>query len=375
MKAYLLEADSPLVFRSGKPFGAGSRDGARYPWPSALAGALRTTRFRENQDASPQTLLSITVQGPLLVRRQGNNYVPMIPTPADAISLLPEGVEKPKIYRLHPGEWPEGCGSNLPDGLRPVVLQDAAPLGKPQKLARFWSLPDLLKWDSASLVSDAMLSSTSPLDATEVRTHVAIDGESLTAVQGKLFQIQSLNFGAKRNASGFDRTTWAFAVRSREVFKDQTLTLGGERRTARLSSCTELTSALALPKDHRAALFKAPVLAFTLLTPAYWETGFLPEWLNPNTLEGEHPSVTGLKLKLKAVASGRPDVISGWDLARWAPKPSRRVLPAGSTLWFQVTAHPDKDDWPESLWLSSLCCGQWANDGWGLALPRVTKIS
>ena len=273
MKTYLIEADAPLVFRSGKPFGTGSRDGARYPWPSAIAGALRTACYRSAPDSTPGSLLNLSVQGPLLVRRQAGVDTLMVPAPEDAIALLPDGQTTPRIYRLQPGQWPEGCGSNLPEGLQPVMLQSGAPHGKPQPMARFWPLADLLAWDRDSTrVSGAMLNGTSPLDHSDIRTHVAIDARRQAAAQGKLFQIQSIDFGVRRAEAGFDRTTWALALRSPETFAAQTLTLGGERRTARLEPVAE--DPLALPEDHQARLQGADILVLTLLTPACWASGW-----------------------------------------------------------------------------------------------------
>jgi CRISPR-associated protein (Cas_Cmr3). len=42
MYAHMIVPQAPLVFRSGRPFGEGSRDGANFPWPSSLAGVLRS---------------------------------------------------------------------------------------------------------------------------------------------------------------------------------------------------------------------------------------------------------------------------------------------------------------------------------------------
>ena len=48
MNSYFLDALAPLVFRSGKPFGAQSdTDDIQFPLPSAAAGLVRTQIMRQ----------------------------------------------------------------------------------------------------------------------------------------------------------------------------------------------------------------------------------------------------------------------------------------------------------------------------------------
>ena len=47
MNSYFLDALAPLVFRSGKPFGAQSdTDDIQFPLPTAAAGLVRTQIMR-----------------------------------------------------------------------------------------------------------------------------------------------------------------------------------------------------------------------------------------------------------------------------------------------------------------------------------------
>ena len=46
--------------------------------------------------------------------------------------------------------------------------------------------------------------------------------------------------------------------------------------------------------------------------------------------------------RLAAAAVARNETISGWDLARWQPKPAQRVAPTGSVYWLdELKASPD----------------------------------
>ena len=85
MNSYFLDALAPLVFRSGKPFGAQSdTDDIQFPLPSAAAGLVRTQIMRQNgcdwdgkaqgnraklSDAQVDELRQIAVQGTFLAKQ------------------------------------------------------------------------------------------------------------------------------------------------------------------------------------------------------------------------------------------------------------------------------------------------------------------
>lgn len=153
---YQLDPTAPLVFRSGRPFGSGGRDGSRFPWPSAIAGALRTAWMRDEGDVHfqrAQESLECAAAGPFLIGPKGL----YVPKPADALVLRDEDAKDTtpalRIHRMRPGKFAEGCGSTLPQGLCPVVVP-TDPVGKPQRTASFWRLDQLLAWDSGSTLRD-----------------------------------------------------------------------------------------------------------------------------------------------------------------------------------------------------------------------------
>ena len=52
-------------------------------------------------------------------------------------------------------------------------------------------------------------------------------------------------------------------------------------------------------------------------------------------------------------------------------RPLRRLVPAGSVYWFEIV---HKGDRPlSSIWMQSTCRTEFARDGFGLALPGVTR--
>jgi CRISPR-associated protein Cmr3 len=62
-------------------------------------------------------------------------------------------------------------------------------------------------------------------------------------------------------------------------------------------------------------------------------------WLLPGMRREDDGSVlfesSGIRARLRGVALPRFDVISGWDLARRAPKPAQRMAPTGAVYWLE----------------------------------------
>ncbi|MBK7051996.1 MAG: hypothetical protein IPH54_15490 [Rhodoferax sp.] len=106
------------------------------------------------------------------------------------------------------------------------------------------------------------------------------------------------------------------------------LRLGGDGRSA----------------QYRKVAFTAPTVAnvpgtkkqFRLLlqTPALFSQGWLPEGVTQHGDGGYRLQGDGFSARLACAALGRREVVSGWDLYQWAPKPAQAAAPAGSVYWF-----------------------------------------
>ena len=70
-----------------------------------------------------------------------------------------------------------------------------------------------------------------------------------------------------------------------------------------------------------------------LSTPAIFKKGWLPEWMDSNSLEGHY---NGLRLKLITASIGRVVHIGGFDIKAREPKQMRRAVPAGSVYYFEI---------------------------------------
>lgn len=368
MHTHMIIPQAPLVFRSGRPFGAGSRDGAHFPWPSSLAGLLRTQAMDERgwqgalSAAQQQALRALPAHGPILATRCGGRITPLLPRPADALLLAGEDGQT-AYHRLAPASLPPGCGCDLPAGLQPLLLAGEQK-GKPQAGPAYWPLDTLLAWRRGAALP--FFPPDEP--ARETRSHVALARETLAADPGRLFQSEGLDYACRRKADGrgFEARDWLFLCRFAETIPARALTFGGEGRLSWLDAAPAGT--LQPPPDHLAALAGARRITLSLLTPALFAAGWRPAWLEG---AGELPGVAGLRLRLKAAAVERWQSISGWDLASRSARPARKAVAAGATYWCEVVGEPPAG-WAERLWLWPISDRpQDRRDGFGLVVPGL----
>lgn len=369
---YHIDPAAPLVFRSGRPFGTGSQESARFPWPSALAGALRTAWMRGQGDTAFRNTalaMQIPVAGPFLIDPSNRLYVPK---PADVVITVSEDddTNQKRVHRLLPGTFPEHCGSDLPEGLQPVVAEDDF-VGKPQKVASFWPLDAILAWDGGAQLPDDLLQAEAepaPLRLRRQSTHIGLDRQRRAARESQIFQLESLDFGRERLPGGFASGSWRLGAGFGEVLPTGLLQLGGERRPAWVEESDN--PHVLMPENLQQSIDATTHFSLSLCTPALLRDGWKPGWIQSD-LVGDFPGIPGLRLRLRALACERWQGISGWDLARQEPKPTRRAVPAGSTYWFEILEKPS-GDWAKKLWLSSISDEeQDRRDGWGLVYPRI----
>ncbi len=374
MPCYLLEPQSPLVFRSGKPFATGGEgDTLPFPLPSTLAGALRTAYAEATAQGAPvdyrtrqSELLAVTVQGPLLARRSlaQDSIERLFPKPADAVYLN-------TLRRLKPGALPSGAACDLPSGLLPVFLE-TDDRGKQQPGPAFWGETAMQNWlqdqDPGPLEPGG--SASLPVD---LRTHVGLNPATLAADAGRLFQSAGLDSGPLRNptARGWANHSHALLARISVNLPTTWRRLGGDGRLVRVEPLADADWPDDCPSSLKTAVKSAKGLRLILATPALFTGGWKPGWLN-DRLEGAPPSTPALHLKLRAVALDRWQAISGWDLAAdrlGKPRAVRRLVPAGAVYWFEVLAGAEH---APNLWLRAVSDQeQDRRDGFGLALPGI----
>jgi CRISPR-associated protein Cmr3 len=191
----------------------------------------------------------------------------------------------------------------------------------------------------------------------EIRTHVSIASDRLTAADGALFSTEGRRYEAGR---GSEARSLALAIAPDDDagLQEGWGTLGGERRLARWGLAKQ--NLPGLPSDLLDSMVHQKACRVVLLTPAEFREGFRPGWLLAER--------DGLKPALVAAAVRRPEVVSGWNMATGKPKPTRRLAPAGSVYFVSL----EGDDaavraWLERLWWRAVSDDEQARlDGFGV---------
>lgn len=395
MKSYLIESLAPLVFRSGKPFGSqASAQDVSFPLPSAGAGLVRYVNLSQSNNeqvlnlskkdfdnANYQAVLSIQSQGPFLVRYSDENDIEiLVPKPANALYFEDKQTGKKELIRLEPKAFEqegELCGSDLPQGLLHVQMTKDLK-GKPAKGASFWTLQDFIAWQKGDKLNfDSVNNNGLTSIPIELRTHVAIDDDSLASADGMLFQTASYDLAHQTTQDGWNKKRLGFLVQTKENLKQDLATLGGERRLSHFKQ-VNLEKNISLPFEPTQAdvdkINQGKGFSLSFITPCIFEQGALPKWIDKDTLMGELPN-TKIKVQLKAMAIDRWQAVSGWDSLRWKPKATRKAISAGSVYWFKIVEGqfdvPTLQQLSHQIWSDHQ---QDKNDGFGSAVLSAWTV-
>jgi CRISPR-associated protein Cmr3 len=370
-----LKALDTLFFRDGRPFDASARVLGGLPTPQTLAGALRTAllarhgfdfrafaRRRKSTDVrqalrdckAPEWVVQSRFRGPWLGLQDEQGQVePLLPVP-QTLARFKEDKKDPQAL----GTW-----------VRTDPLADGAlPGWRPGEAGRLplWrkGMPDA-KYPGGFLTLDGIRCflqggksddrhwlEEHDLYGFDLRTGIAVSAETLTAAESQIYGIRLLALHRKVEKEGPHKgkrvCLYAEALLPSGAPADDLdftgpLPLGGEGRYAVLSRTD------AIPWERHSGVGGLWLLA----TPGLFGEG---RSAYPDRIPRE---------RLCAAASASPLAVSGWDLARGGPKPTRFAVPAGAVYFVDENlALPD----------GSLCGdAEDAAQGWGFALRGVWK--
>lgn len=383
----------PVISRDGRPFGAGQGNRMRsLDWilPSVVAGAVRSAvgglAEKEFSKEVAERLLQLEVAG--VLPRVGDELY--LPVPADAVLEKREPRSNGVLYAARPRPLADNEGVNWGHGaerLRPVQLpEDVAENFKPAQVPAWWPLSQYVRWLLGETIQFDEHFLRNPL--AEIRTQTKLSEESGTAEDEKLFTTAALPLRhlprykversdeVERKTSFTDRfaevTLSARVSTNNDKYIEQLgnlklHTMGGERRLVQWTHEPSV-DLWKCPSDIENGLRQATRIRMVLATPAIFEQGWKPGWLGDG-LHGTPPESVAA-LKLIGASIPRWQAVSGWSLAKvgkdgvTGPKPTRRMVPAGSVYFFEVQGGADK---LAERWLDSVCDDeQDRRDGFGL---------
>lgn len=203
MQAWVAEPRDTLLVRDGRPnvtAGEPMRT-LGFPWPSTIAGMVRTRCGLDAQGAFKSTAeqsRQIPVAGPLLAELDGSGDVTELVVPAPRDCLWHEDNGQSTRWRLVPQAPPQGGMTDLGELALVGPAVEDGPDGKVSSGPAFWRWGDLTTW----LVAPEDKPSPWPTHSRpglpglvrERRIHVAIDAGPKTAADGLLFATEALRF-------------------------------------------------------------------------------------------------------------------------------------------------------------------------------------
>lgn len=359
MKTWLMEPRDAVIFGDGRGLAGNVGHTHVLPPPTTVAGIFRTRHGSDQHGrftATPDDVRAVAVHGPIgAILDDHDNVVDWwFPRPADALEL--EGDGRRSLHRLAPMVAPGDCTTSAVSGLAGPTSHD---LRKPARDARpFWRWSTELR-DWLVDPRPRELAAPSGFDGpiAEERVHVAISVDTGTAMDGALFSRRGTRW------TTLDGERWlqlAIAVRAAGAIRLGVAQAGGERRFVRWRDVGQ-----AWPEPPPSVLDSAGAgyLRVVLATPAALSAGSAVG----AGLQALFPGAS-----VRAQISGRPLHVSGWDLALGRPKPTRRLVPAGSVFFIKLAADASTADRRASAqraWLQPISdLPQDRLDGLGLAL-------
>ena len=347
-----------LMLRGNRSFGAAGEHGEALlpPWPSLFAGAFRSALLAGDARQLAE-FVAVSNQADLSEDQRCQRMRGVL---GDALFATLGTPQRPGSFRItwaslarRPAGWPSGdvSGAISPAVPLPADLLAQDDCGVSQLKNLQPATPPAGLRGSASLPMTALLHSAKQLKPASAHW---LDGDGLTAhLRGRLpattlrndalFKRETrlgiaLDAASRSASDGALYTTEAVALQAGAGFlvgiagaaplaDSGLLRLGGDGRGA----CWQRVAfdPPAAPPITQGGRFR-----LLLTAPGIFSAGWLPESVVRDAdgacrLRGE-----GFSARLACAAVPRHEVVSGWDLAAWAPKTARRVASAGSVYWF-----------------------------------------
>lgn len=392
MTVFILSFRDGIFAKDGRGWytsASGRAHGLAWPFPSTVLGALRTAWGRREEETRKRAFArpdwtgalaiklgkTVALRAPLFDSDQGTVCNRAWPVPLDAL-FMPEDKDKStpaEIIRLDP--VPPALQTlgrdNVParEALWVPCLMDPR---KPDSRPTWWPDSTFVAWLTKPVEKqDPQIDHAGFSPVVRFQAHVGIDFKTKTAMDGILYSHDVLE------TLDDQRHEWLLACEVEGWHKPpmmQIATLGGDRRPARMRVAD--ASLFACPDTLRQAFDqeRPPGMRLVVVTPMASDNGWLPEELaeHEGVYGGHLPGIDD-RIELRAAFVGRPQHVSGWDMAKGAhgeAKRTTRLVPPGTVYYITKTngAHFTGED-ARALWLAAL--GTKTEEGFGQVVPGL----
>jgi CRISPR-associated protein Cmr3 len=364
---YYVRPTDSLFVRGNLAFGDSGEHGASLlpPPPSLFAGAFRSSLLGKDATQLSEFLSAGKCSDARLAQCLGTPEAPgefaltwlslageaAVGGAVETISALPADLVMlgNKFASLHPVDTASGVQSSGALPMRATLV--SAKQAKPQSghLLRGKGLAQHLQGNcptAAEGVEGKHLYQRDP------RLGIGLNADARTAEEGQIYTTEGFAFSpqAPSGPSVFGSTGFLVGLQGVDSLLPEQglLRLGGDGRSAHYRRVN-----LEVPSGKPGSNGRFRLL---LQTPALFTQGWLPDGVSEQDgsyrLKGD-----GFSARLACAALGRREVVSGWDLYQWKPKPAQAAAPAGSVYWFdeftgdagKLAAWLANGLWPEDL--------------------------
>lgn len=305
-----------FFFRDGKPFTMGTEtwaDGIFPPPPSVLYGALRSLWLSEQEDGFSDDNIakseSLEIKGIFL--EIGDTL--HLPAPLDIVQVK----DSSDVQLLKP-ELQKAITSHKITNIALSSNDEIVEELDKNSLVRSYDFNSYLNNEIPPIVSDYMIS--------ESKIGIGRQFDTRTAEEGKLYRVDLQRF-----KSDDTKIVVEYDFNEKPFNNKKFARLGGEAKAASYTQSEgKVNIEHPLPEDFDNQTFR-----LCLVTPAIFENGWLPSWIDETTFEGTYNNI---KLKLLSIASSRPLSTGGFGFnkitKRFEPKKMYRAVPSGTVYWF-----------------------------------------
>ncbi|MBD3192923.1 MAG: type III-B CRISPR module-associated protein Cmr3 [Candidatus Heimdallarchaeota archaeon] len=361
-----------LFFRDGKPFTMGEESWANTifpPPPTVIYGALRSCYFASHiselskaaEENDPTKNLKING---IYFADEENDYFPL---PRDCVQIKDEK-NKALLLKL---EKMAGIASSCPTKyvLQAPKLKDNEQVEAIQDgLIKLTALKDYLKGKKESF-------SIKPERKKEGKEQAF----SILKLKDKVLLEPKVGIGLNRKTGTADDKQGKLYHISMNRLKDFCLLVDFEGLKLDKVGLMKLGGegkAVSYQKEEKVTInsdklkLEDQYFKLYLSTPAIFENGWFPSWLDQKTLQGTYNNSQSkekkIELELLTAAIGKYKTLGGFDMKLKRPKPMYRVVPAGSVYYFKVL-NEDTAQRAFDLLNNKAISDVYAEQGFGLA--------
>ena len=323
-----------LFFRDGRPFSMGEEtwaDGIFPPPPSVFLGAMRSAVL----SLQPENYATMTNNDPtsgIVIKNIHLSYNRadelLFPTPGDVVrrKVRRKGDEIPPLLTLDKNNR----YNNYPlDYLLTNPIPDEI---ENYPFNHFLDIPSFEEYLSGILPGQP----TSIPICSEPKIGIGRTKIRNSIIDGKLYRVGMQRF-ADYGGNRHDGNRLCFIIQYE--IPDEIATLirnnrlsfakfGGENKVVEVALLTG-SPGLKLP------VFNSEDRTFkiVLTTPALFKNGWIPDFIDPQNYTGH---LDGVRVKLIAAMTGKPQAFGGFDMLARKPKPLVKAIPPGSVFFFQI---------------------------------------